>query len=131
MRGERDVRVTQMRKLGGLTLLIAVCACDAGANGWTVVEQKTGSGVPHIVNQPPPAGIEPTWTIEPELRIGALEGDGPDNFGSIKGIAVDDQDRIAVLDAQAQEIRIFGADGKHLRTFGGKGAGPGELADAN
>lgn len=26
---------------------------------------------------------------------------------------------------------MFGPDGSHLRTFGGKGAGPGELGDAN
>jgi hypothetical protein len=125
------MRVTQLRTLGELTLVLALCSCDAKPDGWTVLEQKSGRGVPHIVNEPPPTGIEPTWTIEPELRIGAVEGDGPDNFGSIKGIAVDDQDRIAVLDAQAQEIRIFAPDGKHLRTFGRKGAGPGELADAN
>lgn len=35
--------------------------------------------------------------------------------------------RFAVADAQAEEVRIFDPDGRHLRTFGGKGAGPGEL----
>jgi hypothetical protein len=37
---------------------------------------------------------------------------------------------VAVLDAQAQEVRIFDATGKHLRTFGRKGGGPGEMESA-
>ena len=119
-----------MRKLGML-IALSLIGCDAADTGWTIVENQTAGGVRRIVNEPPASGIEPTWTIVPELRIGAVEGDGPENFGTIKGIAVDDQGRIAVLDAQAQEIRIFGADGKHQRTFGGKGGGPGELDDAN
>src|SRR5687767_2115487 len=108
-----------------------LAGCESGSTGWTIVEDKTTAGVTHVVNTPPPTGIAPTWTIEPDLRIGAVEADGPDNFGTIKGIAVDDQGRIAVLDAQAQEVRLFGTDGKHLRTFGRKGGGPGEFGDAN
>jgi hypothetical protein len=37
---------------------------------------------------------------------------------------------VAVLDAQAQEIRVFGEDGGHRATFGGRGAGPGEFRGA-
>ena len=119
-----------MRKLG-MVIALSLIGCDAADTGWTIVEQQTASGVRHVVNEPPATGIEPTWTIVPELRIGAVEEDGPENFGTIKGITVDEQGRIAVLDAQAQELRIFGVDGKHQRTFGGKGGGPGELDDAN
>lgn len=36
-----------------------------------------------------------------------------------------------MLDAQAQEIRIFAPDGAHLRTFGRKSGGPGEMENAN
>ncbi|HXH81609.1 MAG TPA: hypothetical protein VNN07_01625, partial [Candidatus Tectomicrobia bacterium] len=56
---------------------------------------------------------------------------GPAAFGQVKGIVVTDDGRIAVLDAQAQEIRVFAPDGSHLRTFGGKGGGPGEMENAN
>ena len=36
----------------------------------------------------------------------------------------------AVLESQAQEIRVFGADGSHVATHGGPGEGPGEFVDA-
>jgi hypothetical protein len=69
--------------------------------------------------------------LEPEVRIGSLEGAGADVFGTIKALAPLPDGRIAVLDAQAQEVRIFGADGTYDRTFAGIGDGPGELRDAN
>ena len=36
-----------------------------------------------------------------------------------------------MLESQAQEIRVFAADGSHLATHGRRGAGPGEFVDAN
>ena len=36
----------------------------------------------------------------------------------------------AVLESQAQEIRVFGADGSYVATYGGQGDGPGEFVDA-
>lgn len=84
-----------------------------------------------MVNAPPAEGIRPTWRLEEELRIGSVDGDGPAAFGQIKGMGVLPDGRIAVLDAQAQEVRVFGADGVHLATHGRKGAGPGEFVNAN
>jgi len=108
------------------------CAPDSSPGAaWTVAVDTTPNGVIRVVNSPPASGIEPTWVIEPELRIGVVEGNRPDAFGQIRCIAPLPDGRIAVLDAQAQEIRIFGPDGEHLRTFGGRGGGPGELRNAN
>ena len=42
-------------------------------------------------------------------------------------LAEDAQGRILVLDNQARELRIFDAQGTHLRTVGGRGGGPGEF----
>jgi hypothetical protein len=67
------------------------------------------------------------WTLVEELRIGSPEGDGPDVFGAVSGLAVTEDGRILVLDNQARELRVFGADGEHLRTVGGDGSGPGEF----
>ena len=108
-------------------LLLGGCGFADEPARWTVTVDRTSNGAPHVINQPPETGIEPTWVIEEELRIGALDEAGPSSFGRVKGLAVLDDGRMAVLDAQAQEVRLFAPDGAHLRTFGRKGAGPGEL----
>ena len=119
-----------MRKAILIVAALSAAACSEN-NGWTIAQGRTPTGVPHVVNTPPAAGITPTWRIDSEVQIGSVEGGGPDSFGTIKGMVVLPDERIAVLDAQAQELRIFTADGKHQRTFGRKGAGPGEMSDAN
>lgn len=61
------------------------------------------------------------------LSLGSLE-DGPEAFGRVAGLTQDAAGRIYVADHQAGEIRVFSPDGQHLFSFGGTGAGPGELA---
>lgn len=68
------------------------------------------------------------WTGRVDLAIG-----GPDEtrdaymFNVIGGIATDAAGRILVADPQTSAVRVFGADGTHLFSFGRKGAGPGDL----
>jgi hypothetical protein len=61
-----------------------------------------------------------------ELRIGTREGDGPDAFGFIGGFALFSDGVLAVFDQTVPALRLFTPDGKHLRTLGRDGAGPGE-----
>src|SRR5680860_865881 len=122
-----DRITTRTFRLPGVTsvvLLIGVFGCsDAPANesGWTVVVDTLAGGIVQVVNTPAAEGITPRWVIEPEVRIGTMSGSGPELFGQVKGAAPLPDGRIAVLDAQAQEVRIFAADGQHLLTFGGEG----------
>lgn len=110
-----------------LPVLLAGCSPEDGRRSWTTAIDTLPNGAVHVVNTPPAREIPTTWTIEEELRIGTVEGGRPGSFGQVRGLAVTGDGRIAVLDAQAQEVRLFGPDGTHLRTFGGRGAGPGEL----
>ena len=48
-------------------------------------------------------------------------------FGSTRSVVVDDAGAIYVLDEQAADVKVFDAAGKHVRTIGRKGQGPGEL----
>lgn len=95
-----------------------------------VVIDSFPNGAVHVVNSAPDPGAEPRWTLEEELRIGSLEEAGPAAFGQLRGLAVTEDGRIVVLEALAQELRAFAADGEHLATHGGKGEGPGELQGA-
>lgn len=72
----------------------------------------------------PPGG---GWEVDETLRIGTLDGDGPDVFGRISALTVDSAGNIFVFDQDAAELRVFSADGAFLRRFGRKGSGPGEF----
>ncbi len=113
-----------------VTAFLAVgCGPDGEMGGWTTEVDTLADGTVQVVNQPPGEDPRPTWRLEEDLRIGAVEGGGPATFGELKGLAVTGNGRIAVLDAQAREIRVFSRDGAHLATHGGQGSGPGELSE--
>lgn len=68
------------------------------------------------------------WRLVEELRIGALDGNGPAVFGQVTDVGADESGRIYVLEGQTAELRAFGPDGAHLWTAGGEGQGPGEMS---
>lgn len=85
--------------------------------------------VPACTSSAPPSTVR-VLRIEHELSIGGGD-DGPTSFGDLRSFAVDHQGRIYVLEAQAQEVRVFDSGGAYLRTLGRSGAGPGEFQMAN
>jgi hypothetical protein len=115
-------------------LVAGVAACgransDAGA--WDGTVDTLASG--HVVVRNTARPVWPGgggWRVEEALRIGRVEGDGPDVFGRIRSFDVDAEDRFWILEQQAQELRVFDRDGAHVRTIGRRGAGPGEFAQA-
>ena len=70
-------------------------------------------------------------TLEPEVSIGELDGPEEHLFGEVGSIAVDDDRNVYVLDEQAQEVRVFDAQGVHVRRLAQRGQGPGELTWAD
>lgn len=108
------------------TLFAGACSGGGEEAAWTVVVD-TVDGAVRVVNTPPESGAGPTLVAEEELRVGTVEGGGPASFGLIRSVAVLPDGRFAVADGQAEEVRLFGPAGRHLRTFGGEGGGPGEL----
>ncbi|HEY4320353.1 MAG TPA: 6-bladed beta-propeller [Gemmatimonadales bacterium] len=75
-------------------------------------------------------GVVPTWTLQPDLQIGG-GSDGPTLFSEIRGIALTRSGNIFVLEFKDQELRVFDPKGSFLRRAGRRGAGPGELGNAN
>lgn len=115
-----------------LTVLSLTAGCggsDSRAPGGPdVVVDTLASGVVRVMSGTAGAWDEDAgWSLVEELSLGSASAEGPELFGNVAALAVDDRGRILVLDAQVAELRIFGSDGSHLRTVGRRGGGPGEF----
>lgn len=64
--------------------------------------------------------------LSEELRLGALEGEGPEVFGDIVHVAVGAGGEMYVFDDQVPSILRFGPSGDFLGVVGREGSGPGE-----
>jgi hypothetical protein len=104
------------------------CAGEAPASGWggTVDTLTSGQVAVHNPRGSLWSGGE-DWRITEQIRVGTLDGTGPDMFGAITEFEVDQYGRFWVFEGQAQEIRVFDANGIHIRTVGRQGEGPGEF----
>lgn len=120
------------RGMNILVFLICALAAACGDDdvGWTGAIADS-AGVTIVSNSD--VGVwapGDEWTLEEELRIGAVEGDPEYQFGTVGSIAVDSKGSIYVLDTQTQHIRVYSSAGSYERTVGAPGRGPGELAAA-
>jgi len=122
-----------MMRLRTLVLLLACALAPAcgqqdtgtGAGNLTTTFDTVG-GVVHVAN----AGTPPEWRLAPVVSIGpkTLTDEGaPEEFGSVTAAALGPDGNVFVADVQNREIRVFGLDGAHRRTFGRDGEGPGEF----
>jgi len=114
-------------------LLLALCStllmsCSGeggkGVIGHSVVDS---AGVQIVQSVSPAWGPNGRWIDPvPSLRIGQ-EAEGPYQFGALwTGLLLEDG-RVVVAEGLAQELRVFDSAGRHLKTLGGRGSGPGEF----
>jgi len=118
-----------MTLLAGAVTATPACEDSDSLSNWSTVRETLPSGAVLVTNTPS-TDPAPTLTLVEELRVGALEGGLPESFGALKGLAALPGGGFAVLESQAQEVRVFGADGSHVATHGRGGEGPGEFVDA-
>lgn len=112
------------RRAGGVLLLAGLAACGDGAPPDFAVADSAGVRVAVTADGPLVYGeVDP----EPLLSLGGPDASGPAQFSGIRGIHVDAEDRLWVVDGTSAEVRIFDADGGHRKTVGGQGEGPGEF----
>lgn len=65
----------------------------------------------------------------PLLRVGSMDGDPAYLFDEVSDATFVSEERIAVLDRNSQQVRLFDSSGRLLRRLGRKGEGPGEFRD--
>lgn len=108
-------------------LLALVCSSCAGTDDPPSGPVRTDSaGVAVVLNPPTERVLD--WTFEPVFTLGGTD-DGPTAFFRVfpTSIGVDSVGNLYVLDAGHASVAVFDRAGRHLRSFGRQGEGPGEL----
>lgn len=126
-----SLRTAMVRHLCPLLLLaLPLSACDgegaaedSGAAEWTVERDTIGDTI--VVRTLGGVGDAP-GVLEPEMRIGQLEGAPEYLLGDVNGFDVDRAGNVYLYDRQVPALRKYGPDGTYRATFGREGGGPGE-----
>lgn len=116
-----------------LALAAGACGGGSGHSASLQVARTDSAGIEIVTNGTAADAVPVYATLDsaPGLKLGSVDGAKEEQFGSIYGLAPLSDGSIAVLDGQAKEVRVFGADGSYLRAVGGAGEGPGELSMPN
>jgi len=92
------------------------------------IEKKDGVTIVHNPKKAAKVlGAPKSLTLEEDLCIGVESGDEDYMFASLRSVQVDEDEDIIVLDQTYNVIKVFDKNGKHIRTFGKHGQGPGEI----
>ena len=116
-----------MRKVLCGCAILVVGGCGGEDSSGVPEVQVTDSAGVTIVTSPPGDAVHAALALEPSLTIGVLEGPEELLFDGIVSIVRDGDGNFIVADNGTGEIRVFDTEGRHLRTFGGRGEGPGEF----
>ena len=115
---------TEVTTAALLTLLLA---CDSAPppDPPTLVTDSAGVRIVHSH----PANSDATCTIraEPAVVIGDDETDENQWFSRLGDVARMSDGSIVAVDRGANQIRVYDPEGRHLRTMGRQGEGPGEF----
>ncbi|MEE8585936.1 MAG: 6-bladed beta-propeller, partial [Acidobacteriota bacterium] len=106
-----------------LVALTGVCLPLMAGCAWTGESGCFSSETP-----PPALSIR----LEESLVLGAqISSPREYLFGNVRFVQTDQVDHIYVADTASMEVKIYGPEGRHLRTIGGRGRGPGKFRGIN
>ena len=111
-----------------LLLLLPACTPDRSPPLATPL-LRDSADIRIAENPRPPDGSRLGWQIgpDPTVTIGAAEGEHPYLLDRVGQSVTLSDGGIVVPDGGSNEVRVFDADGVHLRSWGGYGDGPGEF----
>lgn len=113
--------------LGGtLAMVMAIAACGEGRAHAALQVERDTIGDTVVVRTVAGSAWGAPGTLEPEIRIGAFEGEDHEMLGRVQSLAVAPDGSIYIMDGQVPALRKYGADGRYVATFGRAGGGPGE-----
>lgn len=104
---------------------IAACGGAGSPDAGTVTEVTDSAGIQIVLSDS--IGRFGEMTRTETLRLGAMEGEGPELFSDILALALGPDGRIFVGNNGSASVRVFDRDGTFLAEYGGQGEGPSEI----
>jgi hypothetical protein len=113
-------------------ILIGTAAVFLAGNGLRAqeIKIKTENGIPVVYNPKEPVllkGQASHPTLKSDFTIGLETEDMNYAFSGLQHTQVDEQEYIYAADWKETLIKVYDKNGKHVRSFGRKGQGPGEI----
>ncbi len=113
--------------VAALSGLAAACGGTNERLGGTVVSDSAGTTI--VRSAAPAWGADEGWSLAdtPSLTIGVGEGAPEYTFHRVAGARRHPDGTIVVADEGSHQVRVYGANGRHLRSVGSEGSGPGQF----
>jgi len=110
-------------------LSMATVSCSSDTASHSIVTRIDSAGVTVVGNSGPPPADGGGWAValEPSLSIGTVGGEEVYQFFGVAGVHRFSDGRIGAADSGSRNVRIYAADGTHIRSLGQQGAGPEEF----
>lgn len=90
---------------------------------------EDSAGIQLVTSSAPAWGDRSQWKVSaPTLTIGGVAGDSALDFLGIVGAHRFGDGTLVVANGGNGQLRWFSGDGRHIRTVGGRGKGPGQFA---
>lgn len=102
-------------------------ACDSGSPPELATATTDSAGITIVHSQPANSDATCTISAEPAVVIGDDESDENQWFARVGDAARMSDGSIVAVDRGTNQIRVYDPDGRHLRTMGRQGEGPGEF----
>jgi hypothetical protein len=102
-------------------------ACNKGQKSKSNASVEFIDGVECIHNTGTPLHPDKTVAFLEDLSISGEDKEGNIILYEPRLSLVDDKENIYIIESKDQVIKVFGSDGKYIKTIGAKGSGPGEF----
>jgi hypothetical protein len=108
--------------------LLASCGGDLAGDAASFAVRDS-AGIQIAESTDPTWGEGQGWRLsaEPILQIGEAEGAAPYLLSGVNSAIRRRDGSIVLANSGSQEIRFYGSDGRHVRSAGREGGGPGEF----
>ncbi len=114
------------KSLWVIASLLLCAACGSSESDWGG-RIEIREGVTWVMSPSVPLYPEASLNLEEDLVIAGSEEQEAQMLRDVRTLDVDDDGNIYVLDEGAADIKAFDAGGRHIRTIGRRGQGPGEF----